>query len=60
MRTSVFYIVGTTGLALALLFAFGAGAVWNHLIKRRRTLTDAETPSAAFDPDRRETCLPSC
>jgi hypothetical protein len=36
LRTTLFYIVGITGLALALVLALAAGSAWSYLGKRRR------------------------
>lgn len=36
MRITLFYIVGITGVALALLVALGVGLAWTRLVRGRR------------------------
>jgi len=57
MRTSIFYIVAMTGLALAVLLAIGVGAVWTHLTEQRlprahvlRVMTSRRTRPPASGP----------
>jgi hypothetical protein len=64
MRTTMFYVVGVTGLALAVVFGLGAGIVWVRLAERRRlreerearTVSDrrrpAQNPALASLPER--------
>jgi hypothetical protein len=42
LRTTIVYIVGVTGLAVALVLAFGVGSAWSYLTKRRRNREEDE------------------
>jgi len=50
MRTTIFYIVGVTGLAVALLLALGAGGAWTLFIKRDRDLEEDQERSRSHRP----------
>lgn len=42
MRTTMFYVVGVTGLALAVVFGLGVGILWVRLTERRRLREERE------------------
>lgn len=54
MRTTIFYIVGMTGLAVAVVFGLCVGVVWTYLTKRRSPREEGEERSRSrqFPPAR--------